>query len=79
MDPATSAKTYWSILKTLLNNKKIPCTPPVFHQGKYVPDFKKKAELFNSFFAKQFSIIQNSCKLPLTLKKPRKILFQVLL
>ena len=23
MDPATSAKTYWSILKTLLNNKKI--------------------------------------------------------
>ena len=49
---ATSAKTYWSILKTLLNNKKIPCIPPLFHQGKYVTDFKKKAELFNSFFAK---------------------------
>ena len=46
MNPATNAKTYWSILKTLLKNKKIPCIPPLFHQGKYVTDFKKKAELF---------------------------------
>ena len=51
MNPATTAKTYWSILKTLLNNKKNTCIPPLFHQGKYVTDFKKKAELFNSFFA----------------------------
>ena len=46
MDPMTNAKTYWSILKSLLNNKKIPCIPPLFHQNKYVTDFKKKAELF---------------------------------
>ena len=32
-------------------------------------DFKKKAELVNSFFGKQCSIIQNSHKLPLTLNK----------
>ena len=67
MDPDTSAKTYWSILKVLFSNKKIPCILPLFHQGKYVIDFKKKAELFNSFFAKQCSIIQNSSKLLLTL------------
>ena len=79
MDPATSAKTYWSTLQTLLNNKKIPFIPPLFHQSKYVTDFKKKAELFNSFFTKQCSIIQNSSKLPLTLNKKLKILFQVLL
>ena len=36
MDPATRAKTYWSVLKTLLNNKKIPCIPPLFYQGKYI-------------------------------------------
>ena len=73
MDPITSAKTYWLVLKTLLNIKKIPCIPPLFHQDKYVTDFKKKAELFNSFFAKQCSITQNSSKLPLTLsKKPEK-------
>ena len=73
MDSATSAKTYWSILKALLNNKKIPCIPPLFHEGKYVTDFKKKAELFNSFFAKQCSIIQNSSKLPLTLNKKTRV------
>ena len=65
MDPMTSAKTYyWSILKSLLNNKKFPCTPPLFHQIKYVTDFKKKAELFNCFFAKQCSIVNNSSELP---------------
>ena len=79
MYPITIAKTYWSILKTLLNNKKNPCIPPLFHQGKFVTDFKKKAELFSSFFAKQCSILQNSRKLPLTLSKKRKSLFQALL
>ena len=69
MDLATSAKTYWSILKTFLSNKKISCIPPLFYQGKYVTDFKKKAELFNSFFAKQRSIIQNSSKRRVTLNK----------
>ena len=67
MDPATNAKTYWSIFKTPLNNKKSPCTPWLFHQGKHITDFKKKAELLNSFFAKQCSLIQNSSKLPLIL------------
>ena len=80
MDPTTSAKNYWSILKTSLNNEKISCIPPLFYQGKYVAIFKKKAELFNSFFPEQCSIIQNSSKIPLTLnKKTRKSRFQVLL
>ena len=76
MDPMTSAKTYWSILKSLLNNKKIPCIPPLFHQNKYVTDFKKKAELFNCFFAKQCSIINNSSELPSNIwKKNRQVYF----
>ena len=45
MYPITSAKAYWSILKMLLNNKKALCIDPLFHQGKYVTGFKKKAEL----------------------------------
>ena len=36
MDPMTSLKTYWSILKTLLNNKKTPCIPPLLQDNKYV-------------------------------------------
>ena len=72
MGPMTSAKTYWSILKMFLNNKKIPCIPPLFHQGKYVTAFKKKAEPSNSFFAKPCSTIRNSSKLPLTLSKNKQ-------
>ena len=74
MDIITSAKAYWLILRTLFNNKKIPCISPLFHQDKYVTDFKKKAELFNFLFSKQCcSVIQNSSKLPLTLSKKRSI------
>ena len=68
MDPITSARTYWSILKTLLSNKKIPFITPLFHRSKYEIDFRKKAEVFNLFFTRQCSII-HSCKLPLTLSE----------
>ena len=59
-DPLTSPKTYWSILKTFLNNKKIPCIPPLFHENKFVTDFKEKAELFNHFFVNQCSLLSNN-------------------
>ena len=42
MDLATGAKTYWSILKTLLNNKKNPSIPPLFHQGNLLQILKRK-------------------------------------
>ena len=64
MEPTTSAKTYWSILKRCLNDKTIPCTPPLFRDNNFITDFKEKAELFNSFFSKQRSIIDNGSKLP---------------
>ena len=55
MDPVTSLKTYWSLLKTLLNTNKIPCIPPLLQENKCVTDFQKKAELFNLFFPNQCS------------------------
>ena len=57
-------KPYWSILKNFLNNKKVPIIPSLFHENEFVTDFEKKAELFNSFFAKQCSLISNDCRLP---------------
>ena len=69
MDLMASAKTYWSILNWLLNNKKVPCIPLLFYQNKHVTDFKKKAESLNCFFAKQYSIINNSSELPFNLHK----------
>ena len=59
-----STKAYWALLKIFLNNRKIPVIPPLFHSKKFVTDFKEKAELFNSFFAKQCSLIKNDSKLP---------------
>ena len=63
-DPLTSPKTYWSISKTFLNNKKIPCIPPLFHENKFITDFKEKVELFNHFFVKQCSLLSNNSALP---------------
>ena len=66
-DPLTSPKTYWSILKTFLNNKKIPCIPPLFHENKFITDFREKAELFNHFFVNQCSLLSNNSVLPTNL------------
>ena len=63
-DSNTSSKCYWSLLKTLLNGKKIPCIPPLFHDDKFIVDFREKSEIFNSFFADQCSPISNGSVLP---------------
>ena len=46
-----------------LNNKKSPIIPPLFYENMIVTNFKKKAELFNSFFAKHCSLINNGSSL----------------
>ena len=55
------------MLKGSLNNKKIPLIPPLFLKNRFVTDFKEKVELFNSFFAKQCSLITNDSELPTSL------------
>ena len=61
LDYSASTKTYWSILKTFLNNKKIPVIPPIFYDNRFITDFKQKAEIFNSHFFKQCTrLINNS-------------------
>ena len=61
----TNSKCYWSILKSFLNNKKIPCIPPLIYNNQFITDFKEKSELFNPFFAKQCSLIETGSKLPI--------------
>ena len=51
------------IVEKFLNNKKIPLIPPLFHENRFITDFKEKADLFNFFFAKQFSLIKNDTEL----------------
>ena len=57
-------KTYWSILKTFYNNKKIPQIPPLLEDDKFVTDMKTKADIFNKFFAEQCTPLKNDSKLP---------------
>ena len=61
---ATTPKYYRSLLKTMLHSKNISCIRPIFHDNKFVTDFSKKADLFNSFFAKQCSAIENNSVFP---------------
>ena len=63
---STSINTecYWSLLKTFLNNKKIPCVPPLYHDDKFVCDFKEKSKIFNNYFAQQWSMINNNSTVP---------------
>ena len=51
-------------IEIVVKQQKIPCIPSLFHQNKCVTNVKKKAELFNCFFAKQCSILNNSSELP---------------
>ena len=42
-NPKTSPKTYWAIMKTFYNSKKIPLIPPLIINDKLESDFGKKA------------------------------------
>ena len=70
LDSAISPKPYWSILKIFLDNK-IPCIPPLLHENKFIIDFRRKAEIFNTFFGKQSCLINTCSDLPTTFTKKR--------
>ena len=44
--------------------KKVHCNPPIFHENEFITDFRERAELFNSLFANQCSLIENTSVLP---------------
>ena len=63
-NPLLQANTYWSILKTFYNDKKIPLIPPLLVDDKFVTDIQKKANVFNKFFAEQCTPLNNNSSLP---------------
>ena len=65
-NPKTNPKTYWTILKSLFCDKKVPVIPHLVHNNENITDFKCKANLFNSHFSKQCSLLDNYSTLPLT-------------
>ena len=62
--PSTGSKTYWSIMKTFFNGKKVPVIPPLLFNCVFVTDFQEKANIFQSCFAKQCTLVSNNSVLP---------------
>ena len=58
-NPKTSAKTYWSILKSFYGREKIPLIPPLLHNNTLITDFKQKADLYNNIFASECTTFVN--------------------
>ena len=73
-DPSTSAKSYWTILKTFYNKRKIPLIPLLLVNNSFVTDFKEKANLFNECFCKQCTPVANDSTLPTLLETPNETL-----
>ena len=63
-DPNSALKTYWSILKSFVNGKKIPLIPPILVKDQLVTNFLEKANLFNELFTQQCNTIENDSTLP---------------
>ena len=73
-DPLTAPKTYWSILNRSLNNRKIPAIPLLLVNEDAVTNLSEKADLFNKFFADQYTPLNNLNKLPsLYLRTDKKL------
>ena len=46
-------KAYWSVLKKLLNKKKIVNIPPLLENGLFVTNTETKATILNDYFVAQ--------------------------
>ena len=55
-DPETSAKAYWSILKTLYNGKKIPLISPILVNNKLYQILRRKQAIL--MFSSHLNILQ---------------------
>ena len=64
-NPMSGPKSYWSILNRFLGKKKIPTILPLKKINDiFETNFLTKSNIFNKYFAKQCSIIDNGSVLP---------------
>ena len=63
-NPQTGSKSYWSILNKILQNRKIPLIPPILSNGAFITNVHENINLFNTCFAAQCTILNNTSTLP---------------
>ena len=61
---STKSKHYWSVMKTSMNNKNIPCISPIFHKNKLITELKPKADIFNDFLATRCTLVEKTNTFP---------------
>ena len=49
-----------NINSNFLTGEKVSCIPPIFHENRFIINFREKVESFNSFFDNQCLLIRNS-------------------
>lgn len=64
-NPDLNPKKWWSLTKSLLNNKTQTAIPPLFEQSSVVTDAAQKAEIFNVFFAQNSRLPPHAANHPL--------------
>ena len=64
VNPSTSAKTYWSFLKTFANGSKVPVIPPLLINNEFISNFITKANYFKRFFNQQCTAISSDSSIP---------------
>ena len=62
--PGIGTKKYWSILQRFLGKHKLLRLPPIQHNSFRATDVSEKATMFNTFFAKQCTLIQTGSVSP---------------
>ena len=64
VNPSTSAKICWSILKTFANGRKVPVIPPLLINNEFISNFKTEANYFSRFFNQQCTAISTDSSIP---------------
>ena len=64
LNPTTSAKTHWPILKTFANGRKVPVIFPLLINNEFISNFKTKANYFKRFFNQQCTAISTDSSIP---------------
>ena len=57
------------MLKRFLNNKKTSRIPSIFHENNFLTDFRENAEVFDSPFAMEISLVNSDSTLPSEIMK----------
>ena len=63
-DPKNCQKSYWKILHRVMNRCRAPKIPPLFKNGIFIVDAKKKACEFIKYFSAQCKLLVNTSTLP---------------